>query len=201
MLSRGWLPRDYRSLTLRAAYPSAPMTHSESPTRTAGGHRVRRRVRLADVPRLLIGGVVQLGALFGGRYQRVEGAHVLVADGEGRILVVRSTYMGPGWMLPGGRVERGETPQAAAERETLEETGVEVAVDRLLLVEAYRPKDVSFVFGARLVGGALDPQLGEISEVGWLSREELAGTSPRLQSLLALVDAAGDRIAYRGPPG
>ena len=167
----------------------------------SSGLRRRSRVRLADVPRLLVGGIVQLGALFGGRYQRVEGAHVLVEDDERRILVVRSTYMGPGWMLPGGRVERGETPQAAAERETQEETGVTVAVDRLLLVEAFRPKDVSFVFGGRVLGGSLDPQLGEIAEVGWLSREELAGSSRRLHRLLEMIDAAGDRIAYRGPPG
>jgi len=147
----------------------------------------------------LIGVLVQLGALFGGRYGRTEGAHLLATDAEGRVLVVRMTYLGPGWMLPGGRVERGETPQAAAERETREETGLEVAVDRLLLVEAHRPKDVSFVFGGRLVGGTLDPQLGEISEVGWLSREELGASSPRLSQLLRLIDESGDRIAYRGP--
>ncbi len=173
------------------------MTRIETPP----GRRVRRRVRLVDLPGLLIGGIVQLGALFGGRYQRVEGAHVLVEDEERRILVVRSTYMGPGWMLPGGRVERGETPQAAAERETQEETGLEVAVDRLLLVEAYRPKDVSFIFGGRVTGGTLDPQVGEIAEVGWLTRDELAASAPRLNRLLQMIDAAGDRIGYRGPPG
>ena len=177
------------------------MTRVEGRRSSGSGLRRRSHVRLVDVPRLLVGGIVQLGALFGGRYQRVEGAHVLVEGEEGRILVVRSTYMGPGWMLPGGRVERGETPQAAAERETREETGLEVAVDRLLLVEAYRPKDVSFVFGARVVGGTLDPQLGEIAEVGWLSREEIARSSPRLHRLLEMIDAAGERIAYRGPPG
>lgn len=166
---------------------------------TDGSTRIRRRVRLVDAPRLLVGGVVALGALFGGRYGRTEGAHLFVEDDERRILVVRTTYLGPGWMLPGGRVERGETPQAAAGRETREETGIDVAVDRLLIVEAYRPKDVSFIFGGRMVGGALDPQLGEISEVGWVSREEIASTSPRLHRLLEVIDAAGDRIAYRGP--
>lgn len=160
---------------------------------------MRRRLRLTDAPRLIVGGIVQLGALFGGRYQRVEGAHVLVEDADGRVLVVRSTYMGPGWMLPGGRVERGETPETAAARETLEETGIEVAIERLLLVEAHRPKDVSFVFRGHVTGGALEPQLGEIAEVGWLSRQELAGTSPRLHRLLEMVEAAGDRIAYRSP--
>ncbi len=156
-------------------------------------------MRLVDVPRLLVGVLVQLGALFGGRYGRTEGAHLLVTDAQGRVLVVRMTYLGPGWMLPGGRVERGETPEAAAERETREETGLEVAVDRLLLVEAYRAKDVSFVFGGRMVGGSLDPQLGEISEVGWLSREELAASSPRLSQLLRLIEEAEGAIAYRGP--
>lgn len=161
--------------------------------------RVRRRLRLTDTPRLIVGGLVQLGALFGGRYGRTEGAHILVEDEAGRVLVVRMTYMGSGWMLPGGRVERGETPEAAAVRETREETGLEVRVDRLLLVEAFRAKDVSFVFGGRLVGGTLEPQLGEISEVGWLTREELAGSSPRLHRLLGMIAASGDRIAYRGP--
>lgn len=177
------------------------MTRADGPASTGDGLRRRSRVRLVDVPRLLVGGVVQLGALFGGRYQRVEGAHILVEDAAGRILVVRTTYLGPGWMLPGGRVERGETPQAAAERETREETGLQVTVDRLLLVEAYRPKDVSFVFAGQLAGGMLDPQAGEIAEVGWLSREELAATSPRLHRLLQMIEAAGEGIAYRGPPG
>lgn len=141
--------------------------------------------------------------MFGGRYRRTEGAHVLVRDDHGRLLVVRTTYLGPGWMLPGGRVERDETPERAARRETREETGIEVDVERLLLVDAHRRGVVSFVFEGRTVGGELDPQLGEIAEVGWLSREELGGSSWRLERLLDAIDRArqSGAVYWGGPSG
>jgi ADP-ribose pyrophosphatase YjhB (NUDIX family) len=160
--------------------------------------RRRRRLTLADLPRLLVGGIVEFAGLFGGRYRRTEGAHVLATDADGRVLVVRTTYLGPGWMLPGGRVERGETPHAAAARETREETGMEVIVERVLVIDARRAVDVSFVFAARVIGGELNPQLGEIAEVGWLPRRELEATSPRLHQLLEQIDAAGDGVSYLG---
>jgi ADP-ribose pyrophosphatase YjhB (NUDIX family) len=160
--------------------------------------RRRRRLRLSDVPRLLVGGAVQFAGLFGGRYRRIEGAHVLATDGAGRILVVKTTYLGPGWMLPGGRVERGETPHGVAARETREETGLEVDVDRLLLVDARKGRDVSFVFAGRVTGGEMEPQLGEISEVAWLDRAEIAETSPKLHRLLELIDAGMGGVVYRG---
>lgn len=160
--------------------------------------RRKRRLRLADIPRLAVGGAVQLAGLFGGRYRRVEGAHVLAIDAAGRILVVRTTYLGPGWMLPGGRVEHDETPHAGAARETREETGLEVVVERLLMVDARKGRDVSFVFAGRVVGGALEPQLGEIAEVGWVERAEIGRMSPRLHRLLELIDEAAGKVMYRG---
>ena len=160
--------------------------------------RRRARIRPIDLPRLVIGAVMSLGDLFGGLYRRIEGAHVLATDDEGRILVVRTTYLGPGWMLPGGRVERSETPHAAAVRETREETGLGVRVERLVLIDAHRAEDVSFVFLGTVIGGELAPQLGEIAEVGWLDRAEIEMTSPRLHRLLGLIDAAGEGVAYWG---
>jgi ADP-ribose pyrophosphatase YjhB (NUDIX family) len=160
--------------------------------------RRRRRLGLADLPRLLIGGAVAFAGLFGGRYGRVEGAHLLATDEEGRILVVRTTYLGPGWMLPGGRVERGETPHAAAVRETREETGLDARIERLVLIDAHRAGDVSFVFRGHVEGGELEPQFGEIAEAGWVDRDEVAGTSPRLHRLLELIDTAGEGVTYVG---
>ena len=162
--------------------------------------RRSRRIRLVDLPRLIVGGAVAFSGLFGGRYSRIEGAHVLATDEEGRLLVVRTTYLGPGWMLPGGRVERGETPHGAAVRETLEETGLQTRIERLVLVDAHRSADVSFVFRGRVEGGDLEPQLGEIAEVGWLDRDEIAQTSPRLHRLLELIEQPGDGVAYFGLP-
>jgi ADP-ribose pyrophosphatase YjhB (NUDIX family) len=160
--------------------------------------RRRRRLRVADLPRLLVGGAVGLAGLLSGRYARIEGANVLATDDAGRILVVRPLYGGGEWMLPGGRVERDETPHVAAAREAREETGLEVVVERLVLVDAHQPHDVSFVFAGRVVGGGLEPQLGEISEVGWVDREEIARTAPGLERLLRHIDVSPDGVAYLG---
>ncbi|HEV2089312.1 MAG TPA: NUDIX domain-containing protein [Cryptosporangiaceae bacterium] len=58
------------------------------------------------------------------------GAVVLLRDWTGRLLLVRQP---PGhcWSLPGGLLDRGETPRAAAARELAEETGVRLAPDAL----------------------------------------------------------------------
>src|SRR5436305_1032852 len=52
------------------------------------------------------------------------GTRTILYDGE-RIFLIRHTYM-PGWQLPGGGIEPGETAEASMHREVLEETGYRV---------------------------------------------------------------------------
>lgn len=87
----------------------------------------------------------------------------VVCEAERHLLVVRlrDPVSGvDGFFPPGGGVESGETPADTARRETLEETGVAVCVERrLVLVETYpfrwAGKDYDITthfFAARLEG-------------------------------------------------
>ncbi|HEU5186945.1 MAG TPA: NUDIX domain-containing protein [Candidatus Saccharimonadales bacterium] len=60
------------------------------------------------------------------------GVKALIRNGEGKILLLQvnkkqlSKTTEAYWDIPGGRVQRGELPQAALRREVHEETGIDV---------------------------------------------------------------------------
>jgi 8-oxo-dGTP diphosphatase len=60
------------------------------------------------------------------------------------------------WVFPGGYVDRGETVEEAALRETREESQLEVVIASLLNVYSYpRAPNVIIVYAAQIVGGNL----------------------------------------------
>ena len=104
--------------------------------------------------------------------QRVVGA-ALVRDG--RVLAARRTAPAATagrWEFPGGKVEVGETPEAALVREIAEELGVTIAVRRWLAGAV--PIGTAYeltVAIADVVAGEPDPV--EHDEVRWLTTDEL----------------------------
>jgi 8-oxo-dGTP diphosphatase len=66
-------------------------------------------------------------------------AGALFFDDQGRVLLVHPTYKAT-WDIPGGYVERGESPATACRRELLEELGIDRSPARLLAVD-WAPTD------------------------------------------------------------
>lgn len=160
---------------------------------------LRARITPLVVPRLALQAIEHVAKLLAGRYAQTAGAHVLVTDTDGRVLVVRTTYLEPQWMLPGGLVERGERPDEAAAREAREETGLEIKVTGLAAVDAMRRRSIGFIFHGEVVAGAMRPQAGEIAEVGWARRDQIAQRAPRLHRLLGLIESQRGAAGYLRP--
>ncbi|MYC06354.1 MAG: NUDIX domain-containing protein [Chloroflexi bacterium] len=84
-------------------------------------------------------------------------AVAIVVDGDGLVMVKRGVEPEYGkWAFPSGYVDRGEVVEAAAVREVKEETGLDVALDRLIGVYSLDGYPVVLVvYSAHIVGGAV----------------------------------------------
>ena len=68
----------------------------------------------------------------------------VVIELEGGIVLVRRRNPPPGWAIPGGFVDYGESAESAAVREAREETGLDVALETLLGVYSEPDRDPRF---------------------------------------------------------
>lgn len=128
------------------------------------------------------------------------GVRGVVRHPDGRILLVRHTYM-PGWYLPGGGVDPGETAMEAFAREVEEETGVVLdgpprVVSMFVNPRLGRRDHVVFLEGMAPTDAVLAGPSREIAELGWFSRDALPeGTTPA--TLRRLDELFDGRIAER----
>jgi len=118
---------------------------------------------------------------------------VIVREGE-LLLIRRGHGANKGlWAVPGGKVEFGETREAAAVREAREETGLEIALgDVVWLGDAIGPGDpppwhfTLVDFAASVIGGTLRAG-DDAAEIEWVPLEEVL-KRPVTPTMVELMD-------------
>jgi ADP-ribose pyrophosphatase YjhB (NUDIX family) len=127
------------------------------------------------------------------------GVRIAARDEDGRVMLVRHGYA-PGWHLPGGGVEVGETAEMSAARELVEETGLRaerLAFAGLYFNPAFGGRDHVALFRADRFERGPEPEPNrEIAERGWFALDALpADTTPatrrRLDELYSEAESDG----------
>ena len=110
------------------------------------------------------------------------GVRAVAVDGEGRVLLVKHTYLA-GWWLPGGGVERGQTCEDALIRELHEEAGL-IIEGRPTLISVHANE--RFFRGDHVLVYRIDrfsmtdrTSHGEIAEIGWFHPNALPEDTTR----------------------
>ncbi len=131
-------------------------------------------------------------------------AGALFRDGDGSVLLVDPVYK-PGWELPGGAVEKEESPVAACRREVAEELGLTGPVGRLLAVDwvpsrPERPEGLIVVYDGGVLTeseiAAISLQDGELAGFEFVPPGEVpVRVSPLLgRRIAACVDAVAEGL-------
>lgn len=97
---------------------------------------------------------------------------------NGLILVGRRGDGNPPWVFPGGKIEPGESPENAAVRETLEETGLRVRATGIIGSRVHPSTGVLVVYAAAVPTEEANGNVcsrGELLEVQWAGLAEANG--------------------------
>ncbi|MBK7454062.1 MAG: NUDIX hydrolase [Anaerolineales bacterium] len=97
----------------------------------------------------------------------------LIFDELGGILLFRHTYRKFEWGIPAGGLEYNEQPDRAIVREFLEETGMQIKVEKLLVAESSKEdRNISLIYLCTIVSGSFT-ESSEISEMKYFDVNDL----------------------------
>jgi 8-oxo-dGTP diphosphatase len=89
------------------------------------------------------------------------------------VLAGRRSDGNPPWAFPAGKIEPGESPEAAAVRETLEETGLRVRATGVIGSRVHPLTGVRIVYVAAMLASETAASAdGELTEVRWVGLAE-----------------------------
>lgn len=122
-----------------------------------------------------------------------EGVRCVIQTEDGsQVLLITHTYGNASYSVPGGGINIGESPEAAARRETLEEVGIETRkleyVTSLLYTKEYR-HDTVHIVRATAATTNLKIDTAEIKSADWYSVDNLPeNISPVIKPFLPLSE-------------
>lgn len=128
----------------------------------------------------------------------------VVLDDDGRILVVRTRKWSNTFGIPGGKIQYGETMEAAYEREMLEEVGLRLRDTRFVMIqdciestEFEKPRHFLLI---NYVSCAVDPSTlatnYELEEARWVTLEEARALELNTPTRIVLDEA--ERLGFLG---
>lgn len=105
------------------------------------------------------------------------GISAAIITSEGRVLMVRRRVKEGelSWQFPAGAIEAGESPEEAAVRETLEETGLKVEADSLIgqRIHPKTGREMSYTACEVIDGEAHVADTDELDAVAWVALGEI----------------------------
>ncbi len=124
----------------------------------------------------------------------------LVVDGAKVLITKRRAdqAMGLKWEFPGGKIEAGESPPQALERELNEEIGAQVEVGSIWEVLFHRYPDfdlLMLVYPCKLVPGQ-SARCCEVADLAWVGPAEM-----KAYDILEADAPMVDRLLREGVPG
>ena len=118
-------------------------------------------------------------------FPRTDPVVIMLVEHEGRILLGRRVGWDAGrFSILAGFIATGETPEEAVIREVKEEAGITVHSPRYVAAQPWPfPSSLMLGFEATAEGGNPVPEVGEMLEVRWVTRDEVVAAQEDVEGI------------------